>query len=287
MQVQELLLETLDTLRKEDFKTLQWYLSMEVLAGCKPIPESHLEDASRTATIRKMIESYNEELAVKVTVEILKKMKNNYAAEKLENKYAGGKTAAPSASSSAVAPAAPATLTAQQGSVIIAPQFNSSTAGTMNITFNKSEMQVPLLILDTLDELGADDFKKFQWHLTQPVLDGCQPIRKGHLENADRQDTVSKMIDSYGEETAVKVTVEILKRMNHNNAAEKLNKTGGSTAGQPPPPTPPSSSSSSSSSSGLTSTAGATVCAQGKSVIVAPNITGTSSGVSINMNINN
>ncbi|XP_051240842.1 caspase b-like [Dicentrarchus labrax] len=142
-------------------------------------------------------------------------------------------------------------------------------------------MQVSLLILDTLDELGADEFKRFRWNLTQEVLAGCQPIRKGHLENADRQDTVSKMIDSYGEESAVNVTVEILKRMNHNNAAEKLKRTysGGSTAAHNPTPTP------SSSSLGLTPAAGANVCAQGKSVIVAPNIAGTN-GVSINMNIN-
>ncbi|XP_033479559.1 pyrin domain-containing protein 1-like [Epinephelus lanceolatus] len=150
-------------------------------------------------------------------------------------------------------------------------------------------MQVPLLILDTLDGLGTDDFKRFRWNLTQPVLDGCQPIRKGHLENADKQDTVSRMIDSYGEETAVNITVEILRRMNHNNAAQKLKQayaggsTGGSTAAQNTHATPPSSSS---SSLGLTPAAGASVCAQGKSVIVAPNISGTSSGVSINMNIN-
>lgn len=86
-------------------------------------------------------------------------------------------------------------------------------------------MRVPLLILDTLDELGADEFKRFVWNLTQPVLDGCQPFRKGHLENTNRQDTVSKMIESYGEESAVNITVEILKRINHNNAAEKLKKT--------------------------------------------------------------
>ncbi|KAM9362880.1 pyrin domain-containing protein 1-like [Symphorus nematophorus] len=149
-------------------------------------------------------------------------------------------------------------------------------------------MQVPLLILGMLDELGADEFKRFRWNLTQPVLDGCQPIPKGYLESADRQDTVSKMIDSYGEETAVKITVEILKRMNHNNAAEKLKRSyaGGSSAAQNPVPPPSSSSSSSSSSPGLTPAAGASVCAQGKSVIVAPNIQGTSSGVSINMNIN-
>lgn len=83
-------------------------------------------------------------------------------------------------------------------------------------------MQASLLLLDTLDELGTNDFKRFLWNLTQPVLDECPPIRKGHLENADRQDAVSKMIDSYGEEMAVSVTAEILKRMNNNNAAEKL-----------------------------------------------------------------
>ncbi|XP_042340575.1 pyrin-like [Plectropomus leopardus] len=148
-------------------------------------------------------------------------------------------------------------------------------------------MQVPLLILNTLDELGVDEFKRFRWNLTQPVLDGCQPIRKAYLENADRQDTVSRMIDCYGEETAVNMTAEILKRMNHNNAAEKLKSAfeGGSKAAKPPPSPPPSSSSSSSSSE-LTPAAGASVCAQGRSVIVAPNIAGTSSGVSINMNIN-
>ncbi|XP_073332623.1 caspase b-like [Pagrus major] len=150
-------------------------------------------------------------------------------------------------------------------------------------------MAVSQLILDTLDELGADEFKRFRWYLTQSVLDDCQPIRKGHLENADRPDTVNKMIDSYSEDMAVNVTAEILKRMNHNNAAEKLKrayaggKDGGSAAApcNPPPgqqPPPPSS--------GLTPAAGASVCAQGKSVIIAPNIHGTSSGVSINMNIN-
>ncbi|XP_042252259.1 caspase b-like [Thunnus maccoyii] len=141
-------------------------------------------------------------------------------------------------------------------------------------------MQVPQLILDTLDELCANDFKRFLWNLTQPVLDGCQPLRKGHLENADRQDTMGKMIDSYGEESAVNITIQILKRINHNNAAEKLKKeyAGGSTAGQPP--------SSASSSSGVAPPAGSSVCAQGRSVIVAPHIDGSSAGVSINMNIN-
>ncbi|XP_068574307.1 NACHT, LRR and PYD domains-containing protein 3-like, partial [Cebidichthys violaceus] len=104
-------------------------------------------------------------------------------------------------------------------------------------------MQVPRLILDSLDELGADDFKRFRWNLTQPVLDGCRPIPKSCLENEDRPDVVGRMISSYGEESAVKVTVEIMKRMNLNNEAEKLQNTGpaGSPAAQNPPPTPSSS----------------------------------------------
>ncbi|XP_068558771.1 NACHT, LRR and PYD domains-containing protein 3-like [Cebidichthys violaceus] len=87
-------------------------------------------------------------------------------------------------------------------------------------------MQVPRLILDSLDELGADDFKRFRWNLTQPVLDGCRPIPKSCLEKEDRPDVVGRMISSYGEESAVKVTVEILKRMNLNNEAEKLQNAG-------------------------------------------------------------
>ncbi|XP_075941440.1 NACHT, LRR and PYD domains-containing protein 3-like [Anarhichas minor] len=138
-------------------------------------------------------------------------------------------------------------------------------------------MQVPRLILDSLDQLGADDFKRFQWNLTQPVLDGCRPIPKSCLENKDRPDVVSRMIDSYGEESAVNVTVEILKRMNLNNEAEKLQ--NARPAAQPPPPTPPSSS------SGLTPPAGATNCAQDRSAIVASNITVSAGGI-VNMTIN-
>ncbi|CAK6972981.1 caspase b-like isoform X1 [Scomber scombrus] len=140
-------------------------------------------------------------------------------------------------------------------------------------------MQVPLLILDTLDELSGNEFKRFQWNLTQEVLSECKPFRKGQLENQEREDIVNKMINSYGEEPAVNVTAEILKRINYNNAADKLKKAyaGGSADGKNPPP-PSSSSSSSSSSSDVAPAVGASVFAKGGSVIVAPNIQGASSG---------
>ncbi|KAL7403753.1 hypothetical protein ABVT39_004601 [Epinephelus coioides] len=114
MLVPQLLLETLKELQDDDFETLKWYLSMDILEGCKPIPKSRLGKAPRTDTVSRMIESYGEESAVKVTVEILRKMGNNNAAEKLKSRYAGGKTTKPPTAAPvappAAPPAAPATL---------------------------------------------------------------------------------------------------------------------------------------------------------------------------------
>ena len=89
MLVAELLLETLEELRQDDFEKLKWYLSMNASAGYKPIPPSQLETASRLVTVSKIIESNGEEKAVNVTAEILKRMNNNDAAKRLMNKYAG------------------------------------------------------------------------------------------------------------------------------------------------------------------------------------------------------
>ncbi|KAL7404457.1 hypothetical protein ABVT39_015048 [Epinephelus coioides] len=90
MSVPQLLLETLEDLGDDaDFEKFKWYLSMDILEGCKPIPKSCLGKAPRTNTVSRMTESYTKESAVKVTVEILRKMGNNNAAEKLKNRYAG------------------------------------------------------------------------------------------------------------------------------------------------------------------------------------------------------
>lgn len=138
-------------------------------------------------------------------------------------------------------------------------------------------MKASHFLLSILDELGAADFKRFRWNLTQQVLDGCKPILKGQLESADRQDTVSKMIENYGEDIALILAVEILRMMNHNNAADRLERfAGGSAAAQNSLPT----SYSSSSFSGLAPAEGA------KKIIVAPQIQGTQSGASVNVNIN-
>ncbi|XP_030285419.1 pyrin-like isoform X2 [Sparus aurata] len=141
MLVSQLLLGTLEKLRQDDFETLKFYLSENVLDGCNPIPQSHLENASRVQTARKMIDTYGEDLAVKVTVKILKDMNCNGPKQELESRYAAGKPATPapsssssSSSSAAAPPSAPGVVIAQDRSVIIAP---NGTMGALNITINK------------------------------------------------------------------------------------------------------------------------------------------------------
>lgn len=89
MLVPELLLETLEHLNDDEFRKFKWYMSLDILEGCQPIPRSHLENASRTNTVDRLRESYREELAVIISIEVLKKMKNNMAAEQLQSKYGG------------------------------------------------------------------------------------------------------------------------------------------------------------------------------------------------------
>lgn len=76
---------------------------------------------------------------------------------------------------------------------------------------------VPELLLAALEGLVIDYLKRFQWHLTMNVLDGLSPIPKGCLENADRQDTVRE-----DDEGAVKISLEILRKINQNDLAIKL-----------------------------------------------------------------
>ncbi|KAG8014601.1 hypothetical protein GBF38_003149 [Nibea albiflora] len=83
-------------------------------------------------------------------------------------------------------------------------------------------MLVPQLLLNTLEELNENDFTKFKWFLALNVWNNLKQMSKCYLESPHRHDAVSRMIESYGEDMAVSVTAEILKRMNHNNAAEKL-----------------------------------------------------------------
>ncbi|KAL0194926.1 hypothetical protein M9458_008498, partial [Cirrhinus mrigala] len=68
---------------------------------------------------------------------------------------------------------------------------------------------------DTLDDLKEDDLKRFKSYLRE---DG--PIPVSVLEKADVTDTVDQMLHCFGPERAVKITLDILKKMNQNHLAE-------------------------------------------------------------------
>lgn len=92
MRVAELLLKILEDLLKADFDEFKWFLTLGLLGVCEPIPRSHLQDASRIETVDILLKRYGEEKAVKVTAEVLKKMKMNKATEDLMSSYAAGET---------------------------------------------------------------------------------------------------------------------------------------------------------------------------------------------------
>ncbi|KAG1927641.1 NACHT, LRR and PYD domains-containing protein 3-like isoform X3 [Pimephales promelas] len=74
------------------------------------------------------------------------------------------------------------------------------------------------LLLNSLENLTEDHLKRFQWTLENDH----ECITKSDMENADRLETMDKMVACFGPEEVVKITVEILRKMNQNNLAEQL-----------------------------------------------------------------
>ncbi|XP_029011292.1 interferon-inducible protein AIM2 [Betta splendens] len=142
-------------------------------------------------------------------------------------------------------------------------------------------MLIPELLLNTLDDLSDDDFKRFRWYLTVGVMDSCKRMATSSVEKASRCEVVDKMIRSYGEASAVSLTAEILKNMHMMALAQTLMDAYAAERQS----APSSSSSSSSSSAAAPPPASASVIAQHGSVVVAPNIIGTTAGA-LNITIN-
>ncbi|TFJ96977.1 perilipin-1 [Platysternon megacephalum] len=87
-------------------------------------------------------------------------------------------------------------------------------------------------LVDTLEELGKDEFKKFKTKLNVfPVKEGYRNIPRGRLEKADVLDVCNMLISFYREEYAVEVTVELLTDINERDLADRLRKATGPGSG--------------------------------------------------------
>ncbi|XP_073677632.1 NACHT, LRR and PYD domains-containing protein 3-like [Garra rufa] len=77
----------------------------------------------------------------------------------------------------------------------------------------------PVLLHNTLEDLENYDLKKFK-----SLLKDDKKIRAGKLENAEVPAIVDMMLLNYGDDGAVKITLNILRKMNQNQLAEDLQK---------------------------------------------------------------
>ncbi|XP_010892251.1 apoptosis-associated speck-like protein containing a CARD [Esox lucius] len=77
-------------------------------------------------------------------------------------------------------------------------------------------------LLAVLEDLGSADLKRFQWHLTLPVLEQCPSIPKCKLEKSSRIETVDQMVATYKAAGAVDITRAVLTKMNFISLVEKL-----------------------------------------------------------------
>lgn len=88
-------------------------------------------------------------------------------------------------------------------------------------------------LLNTLEDLGDEEFSKFKWFLQQPdSLQGFLSIRKRDLETADRLKTVDLMVQTYRLPGAVEVIRKILEKINRNDLVQSLSDSSSGPEGQ-------------------------------------------------------
>ena len=90
-------------------------------------------------------------------------------------------------------------------------------------------------LLKTLEDLGGDELRVFQWFLLQgDSSTGLPSIPKSHLDHADRPATVDHMVHTYGSDIqALKITLDVLKKIDRNDLVETLSNTDMVPKGRP------------------------------------------------------
>ncbi|XP_054851265.1 E3 ubiquitin-protein ligase TRIM39-like [Eublepharis macularius] len=78
-------------------------------------------------------------------------------------------------------------------------------------------------LVDYLEELTEEEFKKFKMHLEDyPLEEGYKPIRRCKTERADAIEIARLMVRAYEEAKALQMTVRIFDRINKKNLSAKV-----------------------------------------------------------------
>uniref|UniRef100_A0A3Q2VGT7 Pyrin domain-containing protein n=1 Tax=Haplochromis burtoni TaxID=8153 RepID=A0A3Q2VGT7_HAPBU len=73
-------------------------------------------------------------------------------------------------------------------------------------------------LLNTLEDLGDEEFNKFKWFLQQEeILEDFPTIKKSRLQATSTWDTVDLMVQTYRLPGAVEVTRKVLERIHRND----------------------------------------------------------------------
>uniref|UniRef100_A0A3B4ET47 Pyrin domain-containing protein n=1 Tax=Pundamilia nyererei TaxID=303518 RepID=A0A3B4ET47_9CICH len=83
-------------------------------------------------------------------------------------------------------------------------------------------------LLNTLEDLGDEEFNKFKWFLQQEeILEEFPTIKKSRLQATSTWDTVDLMVQTYRLPGAVEVTRKVLERIHRNDLLESFSAISG------------------------------------------------------------
>ncbi|KAK1803136.1 hypothetical protein P4O66_021663 [Electrophorus voltai] len=141
--IRVLLLNTLNDLLEEEFKSFKWQLTNGVAKGFSSIARSKLEKAKHMDVVDLMVNQYGLSDAGKIAVRVLQNISQNNLAENLKKQLAEvqAETAdgVGASSNSALAPTAPGfaqSITADTSSKVMAPVITGVTfSGPVNFSF--------------------------------------------------------------------------------------------------------------------------------------------------------
>ncbi|XP_023254829.1 uncharacterized protein LOC111649285 [Seriola lalandi dorsalis] len=179
----KVLINILDDLREDEFKRFKWFLEKESLLRFR----GRELEAERVETVELMVEKYEITEAVKMMETVLEKMSKYDLMKKLLTISSG--TEGPGASKTPVS-SPPAKDTKMKKKVLI----------------------------NILDDLREDEFKRFKWFLEK---DSLLRFRGRELE-AERVETVDLMVEKYGITEAVKMMETVLEKMSKYDLMKKL-----------------------------------------------------------------